>query len=83
MTPSSSPDPRTGLPTAITGDDASPSDRAACAAKNRRRSRGLLESTQETSPWQSLPIDVWTASFERNAGSWDAPTIGIAAEFYQ
>jgi hypothetical protein len=51
--------------------------RSACKTLNRERTRGLLEAGQQTSPGESVSIDVWSASFARGAEEWDVPIVGL------
>ena len=66
---------RTGFPTAIWGDGISVELRSACSALNRERTSGLLEAAQQTPPGESVPADVWSASFTRRAQEWEVPIV--------
>ncbi|WP_411847105.1 hypothetical protein AAFN60_06555 [Roseibacillus persicicus] len=68
---------RTGLPTAITGKETGESQRAACAALNRRRARGIRKAAQEDAPGQSVSAHVWQSAFERKVAEWDVPLIPL------
>ncbi len=70
-------DYRTGFPTAIRGDSVSPELRSACAALNRERTRGLLESAQQTPPGQPLSSDVWAAAFAVRTREWEVPIVDL------
>ena len=70
---------RTGRPTAIDFWDTCASQRAACAALNRKRAQGLLEAAQCTPPRQPLQADVWNAAFASESEKWDIPLISLAS----
>ena len=66
---------RTGLPTAITGRETGESQRAACAALNRKRARGIRKAAQDDAPGESVSAHVWQSSFERKVRDWEVPPI--------
>lgn len=69
---------RTGRPTAITGPVVSIGERAACSATNAKRARGILQVSQLSPSRESLPPDVWAASFVRKTREWDVPLISLS-----
>lgn len=69
---------RTGRPTAIGGAVVSDVERAACAALNRRRARGILEAAQLAPSGESISPDVWTTAFTRKVRDWDVPLVSLA-----
>jgi len=68
---------RTGAQTAIDSSRPCAEQRAACAALNRLRARGLLEADQFVAPGQSLSIDVWETVFPKRAREWQLPLIAL------
>lgn len=69
---------RTGIPTAIRGDDASDVVRQACRSLNRERTRGLLAVAQQTPPGQSTSLDVWATAIGAAARGWEVPPVSLA-----
>jgi hypothetical protein len=73
-------DLRTGRPTTIHRNvPESIGLRAACAALNRQRTRGIQAISRLIAPGKSISINVWTASLERNAAQWDVPLIPLSS----
>ena len=68
---------RTGRPTAIHPGNSCAEQRAACAALNRERTRGILEATQRTPSGQPLSPDDWLASVTGRSKHWDVPLIPL------
>ena len=69
---------RTGRPTTITGPIVTFGERAACSAINARRARGILQVSQLSPSRESLPPDVWAATFVRKTREWDVPLISLS-----
>jgi len=68
---------RTGYSTAIISREVSESIRSACTSLNRRRAGGILESSKVSSPGEQISPDVWAASFEGIAHSWQVPLVPL------
>jgi len=68
---------RTGQQSAIGKRGNTGEQRAACAALNRIRTRGILEATQLAPPGESLSIDVWTAALARRTREWELPLVSL------
>lgn len=68
---------RTGVQTAIGKPISCNSQRAACAALNRRRASGILEAASFAASRESVPIDVWDAEFVKRCAEWDVPLIRL------
>ena len=68
---------RTRRPTAIPFNKPSADQRAACAALNRERTRGILEATQLAPSRESFPVDGWNAIFARKARQKGVPLIPL------
>jgi hypothetical protein len=68
---------RTGLPTAITGAETGESQRAACAALNRKRARGIRKAAQEDAPGEPISAHAWQSAFERKISDWEVPLIPL------
>lgn len=56
----------------------SAAERAACAAINRERARGILEATKLAPPGKPLSLDVWTALVARRIREWDFALIPLS-----
>lgn len=70
---------RTGRPTAIPGPGVTGDVRSACAALNRERVRGLTEADRQTASRESIPPDVWAATFAQRCHEWAVPLIHLSA----
>lgn len=70
-------DPRTGFPTAISGDTVSEEQRSACASLNQRRASGFIEASKSPPSGEPTSVDVWSASFARRAEEWELPTVDL------
>lgn len=68
---------RTGRPTTINGRHVSDSERAACSAINRERVLGISQISQFSPSRESIPADVWAATFIRKTREWDVPLISL------
>lgn len=68
---------RTGVVTGIDGESAGEYQRAACAALNERRTRGILEVRQETQRREPVPADVWGRAFAGKLREWEVPLIPL------
>lgn len=68
---------RTGVQTAIGKQANCNSQRAACAALNRRRASGILEAASFAASRESIPVDVWDAQFVKRCVEWDVPLIRL------
>lgn len=68
---------RTGFPTAIQGQETSEALRSACCAINAQRTRGIQEAAKHTPSSESIPPDVWTATFAEQANQWDVPLVDL------
>lgn len=72
-------DKRTGVPTALRGEECGEEIRSACTALNLRRARGLMEISRFTPQRESTSIDVWTAALVEKAQLWDVPIIAMSS----
>lgn len=68
---------RTGLPTAINGRGNCDEQRAACAALNRERTLGILETAKRATSGEPVSVDVWDADFARRALEQDVPLVEL------
>lgn len=68
---------RTRRPTAIDFLSPTADQRAACAALNRERTRGILEAAQLAPSRESFPVDVWNAIFARRSKQKGVPLIPL------
>jgi hypothetical protein len=68
---------RTRRLSAIDSGNSSSAQRAACSAVNRKRAHGILAAAQFASSRESLPADVWNASFAAESARQDVPLISL------
>lgn len=54
------------------------SERQACADLNRRRASAIKEIAREYAPSESVPPDVWVASFARRFEALEVPLVDLA-----
>lgn len=70
-------DPRTGIQTALNGEQCDQHIRTACSALNRSRARGILEISRFAPQRESSEIDVWTTALIEEAKLWGVPIIPL------
>lgn len=70
---------RTGLPTAISGGKIGGSERQACIALNRERTRGIKEATRPAPSGQPFEADGWYALVTARAAQWGVPLIPLSS----
>ena len=68
---------RTGLPTAFTGELASPAQCQACATLNRSRIRGIKEATKPAPSGEPFEADGWHAAVAAKSIEWGVPLIPL------
>lgn len=67
----------TGRSSYINRGVASIAERKACAELNRQRASAIKESAREYAPSESIPRDVWAASFARRSKLLEVPLISL------
>ena len=67
----------TGVPTAIIGPEVSQSQRAACTALNRQRTRGIFQVREAAQRREQIQVDVWLRTFIGRLTEWEVPLVPL------